>query len=244
MGQLPSGSITLAETIEDVEKFTPRDANKLAYVTQTTLSVDDTAAMVDRLKQRFPDIAGPHKEDISTRPERRMRGPLSDRRCDDRRRCTNRRTPQRLGKWPVVPRAVLMQRAADIRWSDFDGVSRLSGTAGAAAPEVSRGNPGASPSATNSISRPSRRRRKGVLSASARCGARGGGGRYMAVYTGVRREDLTRLSAMTSRRAVAYKGQIAEGVENSISGAHGHRHSSSPFMKNASPRAICRFFWG
>ena len=58
MGQLPPGSITLVETLEDVTEFTPRDANKLAYVTQTTLSVDDTAAMVELLKQRFPGHLG------------------------------------------------------------------------------------------------------------------------------------------------------------------------------------------
>src|SRR5262245_36371614 len=57
MGQLPPGSITLVETLEDVERFSPRDANRLAYVTQTTLSVDDTAAMVELLKKRFPDIS-------------------------------------------------------------------------------------------------------------------------------------------------------------------------------------------
>ena len=73
MGQLPSGSITLVETLEDVEKFIPRDANRLAYVTQTTLSVDDTAAMVDLLKKRFPDIAGPHKEDICYATTNRQR---------------------------------------------------------------------------------------------------------------------------------------------------------------------------
>src|SRR5262245_28573128 len=57
LGQLPPGSIHLLETLEDVERFTPRDANRLAYVTQTTLSVDDTAAMVELLKKRFPDIS-------------------------------------------------------------------------------------------------------------------------------------------------------------------------------------------
>ncbi|HXX25207.1 MAG TPA: 4-hydroxy-3-methylbut-2-enyl diphosphate reductase, partial [Pseudolabrys sp.] len=64
MGQLPPGSITLVQSIDDIQKFTPRDANNLAYVTQTTLSVEDTAAMVGALKRRFPQIVGPHKEDI------------------------------------------------------------------------------------------------------------------------------------------------------------------------------------
>jgi 4-hydroxy-3-methylbut-2-enyl diphosphate reductase len=64
MGQLPPGAITLVETTEDAEAFTPRDPGKLAFVTQTTLSVDDTSAIVDVLRRRFPSIALPHKEDI------------------------------------------------------------------------------------------------------------------------------------------------------------------------------------
>src|SRR6516164_3727602 len=64
VGQLPPGSVQLVETIAAAESFTPRDAANLAYVTQTTLSVDDTAEIVAVLKRRFPDIVGPHKEDI------------------------------------------------------------------------------------------------------------------------------------------------------------------------------------
>jgi len=64
MGQLPAGSITLVQTTDDIDRYTPRDESKLAYVTQTTLSVDDTAEMVEHLKKRFPNIVGPHKEDI------------------------------------------------------------------------------------------------------------------------------------------------------------------------------------
>ncbi len=64
MGQLPDGEITLIETEQDAEAFTPRDRERLSYVTQTTLSVDDTAAIVDILQRRFPSIQMPHKEDI------------------------------------------------------------------------------------------------------------------------------------------------------------------------------------
>ena len=64
IGQLPPGAVTLVENVEDVAAFTPKDENNLAYVTQTTLSVEDTATMVDALKARFPNIVGPHKEDI------------------------------------------------------------------------------------------------------------------------------------------------------------------------------------
>ena len=64
IGQLPPGAVTLIETLEDARGFTPKDPDNLAFVTQTTLSVDDTAEMVAALRARFPGIAAPHKEDI------------------------------------------------------------------------------------------------------------------------------------------------------------------------------------
>jgi 4-hydroxy-3-methylbut-2-enyl diphosphate reductase len=64
MGQLPPGAITLVETVADVATVAPKDPGQLAFVTQTTLSVDDTAEIVAALKARFPDAAAPHKEDI------------------------------------------------------------------------------------------------------------------------------------------------------------------------------------
>ena len=64
MGQLPEGAISLIETVADADVFEPRDPARLAFVTQTTLSVDDTGAIVAALKRRFPEVAGPHKEDI------------------------------------------------------------------------------------------------------------------------------------------------------------------------------------
>jgi hypothetical protein len=64
LGQLPAGAVTLIETAEDAKTFTPKDPNNLAFVTQTTLSIDDTAEIVALLKERFPNISGPHKEDI------------------------------------------------------------------------------------------------------------------------------------------------------------------------------------
>ena len=64
MGQLPEGTVKLIETVADAEGFSPADPDKLAFVTQTTLSVDDTAEIVSVLRRRFPSIAGPHKEDI------------------------------------------------------------------------------------------------------------------------------------------------------------------------------------
>jgi len=64
MGQLPDGGVLLVENTEDVKNLSVRDPSKLAYVTQTTLSIDDTAEVVEALKVRFPAIVGPHKEDI------------------------------------------------------------------------------------------------------------------------------------------------------------------------------------
>jgi len=64
MGQLPDGAVTLIETVEDAADFTPKDPKTLAFVTQTTLSVDDTAEIVAALRARFPEISAPHKEDI------------------------------------------------------------------------------------------------------------------------------------------------------------------------------------
>src|SRR6201999_4372763 len=64
LGQLPPGAVTLIETDEDARTIAPKDPNNLAFVTQTTLSIDDTAHIVAILKQRFPNINGPHKEDI------------------------------------------------------------------------------------------------------------------------------------------------------------------------------------
>ena len=64
MGQLPVGEVLLVETVEDVKRLKPRDPNKLAYVTQTTLSIDDTRDITEALKSKFPLILEPHKEDI------------------------------------------------------------------------------------------------------------------------------------------------------------------------------------
>ena len=142
MGQLPTGSITLVETLEDVEKFTPRDANMLAYVTQTTLSVDDTAAMVDLLKQRFPHISGPHKEDICYATTNRQDAvkrvaPVVDAMIVvGAPNSSNSQRLKEVAEKSGCPRAVLMQRVGDIKWSDFDGVARLGLTAGASAPEI------------------------------------------------------------------------------------------------------------
>ena len=142
MGQLPSGSICLVESIEDAKNFTPRDENNLAYVTQTTLSVDDTAEIVEILKGRFPNIVGPHKEDICYATTNRQEAvkrvaPVVDALIVvGAPNSSNSQRLKEVAERAGCPRAMLMQRASDINWSDFEAVKRLGITAGASAPEV------------------------------------------------------------------------------------------------------------
>jgi 4-hydroxy-3-methylbut-2-enyl diphosphate reductase len=142
MGQLPPGAVSLLETLADAQNFTPRDASNLAYVTQTTLSVHDTAEMVDLLKQRFPAIVGPHKEDICYATTNRQEAvkrvaPIVDAMIVVG--APNSSNSQRLKEVAVragCPRAALVQRAVDIDWSEFGNIARLGITAGASAPEI------------------------------------------------------------------------------------------------------------
>ncbi len=142
MGQLPAGSVTLIETLADAESFAPGDANKLAYVTQTTLSVHDTAAIVDRLKARFPDIVGPHKEDICYATTNRQEAvkrvaPVVDAMIVvGAPNSSNSQRLKEVAERAGCPRAALVQRAADIDWNEFGAIARLGITAGASAPEV------------------------------------------------------------------------------------------------------------
>jgi 4-hydroxy-3-methylbut-2-enyl diphosphate reductase len=142
MGQLPPGSVTLIETLADAEAYSPRDTNILAYVTQTTLSVHDTAEIVDRLKARFPAIVGPHKEDICYATTNRQEAvkriaPIVDAMIVVG--APNSSNSQRLKEVAVragCSRAALVQRAADIDWNEFGNITSLGITAGASAPEV------------------------------------------------------------------------------------------------------------
>jgi 4-hydroxy-3-methylbut-2-enyl diphosphate reductase len=142
MGQLPPGSVTLVETPEDVEKFTARDPENLAFVTQTTLSVQDTAAIVDLLKRRFPQIVGPHKEDIcyaTTNRQEAVRrvAPVVDLVIVvGAPNSSNSQRLKEVAESAGCPRAVLVQRAADLDWGMLGSVSRVGITAGASAPEV------------------------------------------------------------------------------------------------------------
>jgi 4-hydroxy-3-methylbut-2-enyl diphosphate reductase len=142
MGQLPAGAVTLVETIADIDAFVPINASNLAYVTQTTLSVNDTAAMVQHLKRRFPDIVGPHKEDICYATTNRQEvvtrvAPVVDAMIVvGAPNSSNSQRLREVAERAGCPRAALLQRAAEIDWKMFDGVSCLGVTAGASAPEV------------------------------------------------------------------------------------------------------------
>lgn len=141
MGQLPVGAVTLVETVADVASLAPCDPEKLAYVTQTTLSIDDTAAVVAALKARFPAIAGPHKEDICYATTNRQEAVKAIVKRAERLivvGAPNSSNSLRLVE--VATRAgcqgVLIERAKDIPWPMFEGVATVGITAGASAPEA------------------------------------------------------------------------------------------------------------
>ena len=142
MGQLPQGAITLIETVEDARAFTPRDAGTLAYVTQTTLSLDDTAEIVAVLKARFPALSEPHKEDICYATTNRQEAVKAVAPKVDALivvGAPNSSNSQRLreaAERAGCARSVLVERAGDIDWTMFGAIASLGITAGASAPEV------------------------------------------------------------------------------------------------------------
>jgi 4-hydroxy-3-methylbut-2-enyl diphosphate reductase len=142
MGQLPPGSITLVETVEDARSFHPRQPNNLAWITQTTLSIDDTAEIVAVLKERFPTIKGPHKEDICYATTNRQEAvkqvaPFVDRMIVvGAPNSSNSQRLKEVAERAGCPQAMLLQRADEIDWSQFEGLERVGVTAGASAPEV------------------------------------------------------------------------------------------------------------
>lgn len=142
MGQLPEGEVLLVETVEDVATLAPRDAGKLAYITQTTLSVDDTAGIVAALQARFPDIIGPHKEDICYATTNRqaavkaIAGKIDALLVIGAANSSNSRRLVEVGANAGCAYAQLIARAADIDWRALQGISALGLTAGASAPEV------------------------------------------------------------------------------------------------------------
>ena len=142
MGQLPDGEVMLVETVEDVARVAPRDPAKLAFITQTTLSVDDTADIVSALKARFPGIVGPHKEDICYATTNRQEAVKAIARKIDALlvigapNSSNSRRLVEVGQSAGCAYAQLIQRAVEIDWRALGDVRAVGLTAGASAPEV------------------------------------------------------------------------------------------------------------
>jgi 4-hydroxy-3-methylbut-2-en-1-yl diphosphate reductase len=142
MGQLPPGAVTLLQNVEEAEAFVPRDAANLAFVTQTTLSLEDTAEMVGALRRRFPEIAAPHKEDICYATTNRQDAVKAlANRCDlllvvGARNSSNSVRLVEVGMKAGARDAKLVDEAANIDWTWFDGIETLGLTAGASAPEL------------------------------------------------------------------------------------------------------------
>jgi len=142
MGQLPESAVTLVQTLDDARTFVPKDAGNLAFVTQTTLSVDDTADIVEFLKARFPGIAGPHREDICYATTNRQEAvklvaPLVEAMIVvGAPNSSNSQRLKEVAQRAGCANAELVQRADDIDWDRFSAVKSLGVTAGASAPEV------------------------------------------------------------------------------------------------------------
>jgi 4-hydroxy-3-methylbut-2-enyl diphosphate reductase len=140
-GQVDPGCMTLVETADDARTFQPSDADNLAFLTQTTLSVDDTAEIVAILQQRFPAIVGPKGEDICYATSNRQDAVKAiANQCDLVLVIGAPNSSNSLRLVEVAERsgcnAILVQRSDEIELSWFDGVNTLGLTAGASAPEV------------------------------------------------------------------------------------------------------------
>ncbi|WCM28302.1 4-hydroxy-3-methylbut-2-enyl diphosphate reductase [Sphingomonas sp. QA11] len=140
-GQVPEGSMSLVETIEDVEKIQPLDVANLAFLTQTTLSVDDTADIVEALQRRFPGIEAPRGEDICYATSNRQGAVKKIAAACDAMLVIG--APNSSNSVRLVEVAVregtpaqLVQRASDLNFDFLEGVRTLGITAGASAPEV------------------------------------------------------------------------------------------------------------
>ena len=142
MGQLPDGEVLLVETEKDVSDLTVRDPQKLAYVTQTTLSIDDTAAIVSALNERFPAIVGPHKEDICYATTNRQLAVKQIAPQVDALivvgapNSSNSKRLVEVASKAGCNYAQLVQRANEIDWRSLKNIRSVGVTAGASAPEV------------------------------------------------------------------------------------------------------------
>ena len=142
MGQLPDSVVNLIETVEDVEAFEPEDPDNLAWITQTTLSLDDTAEIIMALKDRFPAIKGPNKDDICYATTNRQEAvkqvaPKADVMIVvGAPNSSNSKRLREVGERAGCKQSLLLQRASEIDWDSLGDIRSIAITAGASAPEV------------------------------------------------------------------------------------------------------------
>lgn len=142
LGQLPEGEVLLVETVEDVVKIQPRDSQKLAFVTQTTLSIDDTADIVAALHKKFPAIVSPHKEDICYATTNRqvavkeIAPKVDGLLVVGAPNSSNSKRLVEVSSKAGCNYAQLVQRASEIDWRSLEGARSIGITAGASAPEL------------------------------------------------------------------------------------------------------------
>jgi 4-hydroxy-3-methylbut-2-enyl diphosphate reductase len=142
MGQLPEGAVSLVETIADVDLYQPEDPDNLGYVTQTTLSVDDTAGVIARLQERFPNLTAPSADSIcyaTTNRQEVVKQAAPG--CDlfiivGAPNSSNSKRLVEVALRAGAKKSILVQRASELDWDDIGVIGTLGLSAGASAPEV------------------------------------------------------------------------------------------------------------
>jgi 4-hydroxy-3-methylbut-2-enyl diphosphate reductase len=142
MGQLPEGAVTLIETIEDAEAYVPQDPDNLGFVTQTTLSVDDTAGIIATLQRRFPALTAPAAESIcyaTTNRQDAVKAAAPG--CDlflvvGAPNSSNSKRLVEVAERSGAAQSLLVQRASDIDWNLIGDIAVVGLSAGASAPEI------------------------------------------------------------------------------------------------------------
>ena len=142
MGQLEPGAVSLIETVEDADRYDPVDADNLGYVTQTTLSVDDTAGVIARLQERFPKLAAPAADSIcyaTTNRQEAVKHAAPG--CDlflivGAPNSSNSKRLVEVAEKAGAKKSLLVQRASEIDWDNLGDISVVGLSAGASAPEV------------------------------------------------------------------------------------------------------------
>jgi len=141
MGQLPKGEVMLVEKVSDIDSITPKDKRRLAFITQTTLSVDDTSEVISALQIRFPQIVGPHKEDICYATTNRQAAVKAIASKTSRilvigaPNSSNSNRLVEVGLKAGCTYAQLIQGAHEIEWENLIGINSIGLTAGASAPD-------------------------------------------------------------------------------------------------------------